>query len=53
MVGGAVNLAGNGIGGTVTSSKAVVGGIPIAVVDVAAGLVALKCTGSIVVLFRV
>ena len=28
MVGGAVNLAGNGIGGTVTSSKAVVGGIP-------------------------
>ena len=39
LVVGAVNLAGNGIGGEVTSSKADVGGIPRLVVDVATGFV--------------
>lgn len=37
MIGGAVNLAGSGVGGTVMSSKVDVGGIPRAVVDVVAG----------------
>jgi len=53
MFGGAVNLAGGGLGDVVTSRKAGVGGISRAVVDVAAGLVASKCSGAIVVLFRI
>ena len=52
MIGGAVNLAGGGLGGVVTSRQAVVGGVPWVVVDVVAGLVASKCSGAIVVLFR-
>ena len=52
MFGGAVNLAGGGLGGVGTSSKVGVGGIPKVVVGVAAGLVASKCSGAIVVLFR-
>ena len=44
MVGGDVSLTGVGVGGSVTSGKAVVvvGGIPRAVVDVAACLFASK-----------
>ncbi len=52
MFGGALNLGKGGLGGVVTSSNAGVGGIPRTVVDVAAGLVASKCSGAIVVLFR-
>ena len=55
MVGGGVSLAGGGVGGSVTSGKAVVvvGGIPRVVVDVAACLVASKCSGLMVVWFRI
>ena len=55
MCGGAVNLAGGGLGGSrvVTSKQTVVvGGVPAAVFDKGAGLVASKCSGAIVVLFR-
>ena len=52
MFGGAMNLAGGGLGGVGTFSEVGVGGIPRAVVDFAAGLVASKCSGAIVVLFR-
>jgi hypothetical protein len=51
MCGGALSLVGGGLGGVVTSSIAGVDGIPRAVVVVAAGLVASKCSGSIVFLF--
>ena len=46
MCGGAVSLAGGGLGGVVTSSKVGVNGISRAEVG------ASKCSGSIVVLFR-
>jgi len=51
MVGGGLNLAGGGVGGTVTSGKAVVvvGGNPRVVVDYSACLVASKCSGLMVV----
>ena len=52
MCGGAVSLAGGGLGGVVTSKQTVVGGVPAAVFDTGAGLVASKCSGAIVVLFR-
>ncbi len=55
MVGGGLNLAGGGVGDIVTSGKAVVvvGGIPRVVVGVAACLVASKCSGLMVVRFRI
>ena len=55
MVGGGVSLRGGGVGGSVTSGKAVVmvGGIPRVVVGVAACLVASKCSGLVVVRFRI
>ncbi len=55
MVGGVVNLAGGGVGDTVTSGKVVVvvGGIPRVGVGVAACLVASKCSGLMVVRFRI
>lgn len=55
MVGGGVSLAGGGVGGSVTSGKAVVvvGGISRVVVDVVACLVASKCSGLMVVRFRI
>ena len=54
MCGGAVSLAGGGLGGSGvgTSKQTVVGGVPAAVFDKGAGLVASKCSGAIVVLFR-
>jgi len=55
MVGGCVGLAGGGIRDSVTSNitAVVVGGIPRVVVGVAACLVASKCSGSMVVRFRI
>ena len=55
MLGGGVNLAGGGVGGSVTSGKVVVVvvGIPRVEVDVAACLVASKCSGLMVVRFRI
>ena len=55
MVGGAVRLAGGGVRDSVTSdiTVVVVGGIPRVGVGVAACLVASKCSGLVVVRFRI
>ena len=55
MVGGGVNLAGGGVRDSVTSdiTVIVVGGIPRVGVGVAACLVASKCSGLMVVRFRI
>ena len=55
MVGGGVSLAGGGVGGSVASdiTVVVVSGIPRVGVGVAACLVASKCSGSMVVRFRI
>ena len=53
MIGGAVNLAGRGVSGTVLSSKAVVvGGISKVVKGIVTSFVASKCSGSRVVRFK-
>ena len=53
MVGGAVNLAGSGVSGTVLSTKAVVvNGVSKVVGGIVTSFVASKCSGSRVVRFK-